>query len=142
MPMQLQHCSELFYFQNFKKKKKLRTIGMYHSTCPKHTAKHVWTTQAQFSCYIQSLLNEDYMNFSFSYLIPCYLFFYQVLAGHEGPISSLSFNPVKCVLASGSWDKTVKLWDMLDSWRTKETLMLNSDGNFYFYLISNIKILS
>uniref|UniRef100_A0A8B9CCF0 PWP2 small subunit processome component n=1 Tax=Anser brachyrhynchus TaxID=132585 RepID=A0A8B9CCF0_9AVES len=50
-----------------------------------------------------------------------------VLAGHEGPISSLSFNPVKCVLASASWDKTVKLWDMLDSWRTKETLMLNSD---------------
>uniref|UniRef100_A0A8V0YWC1 Periodic tryptophan protein 2 homolog n=1 Tax=Gallus gallus TaxID=9031 RepID=A0A8V0YWC1_CHICK len=50
-----------------------------------------------------------------------------VLSGHEGPISSLSFNPMKCVLASGSWDKTVKLWDMLDSWRTKETLMLNSD---------------
>ncbi|KAJ6667645.1 hypothetical protein lerEdw1_016766 [Lerista edwardsae] len=51
-----------------------------------------------------------------------------VLAGHEGPISSLSFNPMKCVLASSSWDKTVKLWDMLDSWRTKETLPLNSDG--------------
>uniref|UniRef100_A0A8C0C0K1 Small-subunit processome Utp12 domain-containing protein n=1 Tax=Buteo japonicus TaxID=224669 RepID=A0A8C0C0K1_9AVES len=50
-----------------------------------------------------------------------------VLSGHEGPISSLSFNPMKCVLASGSWDKTVKLWDMLDSWRTKETLILNSD---------------
>uniref|UniRef100_A0A663N554 PWP2 small subunit processome component n=1 Tax=Athene cunicularia TaxID=194338 RepID=A0A663N554_ATHCN len=50
-----------------------------------------------------------------------------VLAGHEGPVSSLSFNPVKCVLASASWDKTVKLWDMLDSWRTKETLILNSD---------------
>ncbi|OXB69630.1 UNVERIFIED_CONTAM: hypothetical protein H355_014030, partial [Colinus virginianus] len=50
-----------------------------------------------------------------------------VLSGHEGPISSLSFNPMKCVLASGSWDKTVKLWDMVDSWRTKETLMLNSD---------------
>ncbi|KAF1457078.1 hypothetical protein FQV21_0014314, partial [Spheniscus demersus] len=50
-----------------------------------------------------------------------------VLSGHEGPISSLSFNPMKCVLASASWDKTVKLWDMLDSWRTKETLILNSD---------------
>jgi len=41
---------------------------------------------------------------------------------------------MKCVLASASWDKTVKLWDMLDSWRTKETLMLNSDGNLYFIL--------
>ncbi|NWZ81334.1 PWP2 protein, partial [Poecile atricapillus] len=50
-----------------------------------------------------------------------------VLAGHEGPISSLSFNPMKCVLASASWDKTVKLWDMLDSWRTKETFIMNSD---------------
>ncbi|ETE61896.1 Periodic tryptophan protein 2-like protein, partial [Ophiophagus hannah] len=50
-----------------------------------------------------------------------------VLDGHEGPISSLCFNPVKCVLASASWDKTVRLWDMLDSWRTKETLTLNSD---------------
>ncbi|NXC66658.1 PWP2 protein, partial [Anhinga anhinga] len=50
-----------------------------------------------------------------------------VLSGHEGPISCLSFNPVKCVLASASWDKTVKLWDMLDSWRTKETLIMNSD---------------
>ncbi|NXC79465.1 PWP2 protein, partial [Cercotrichas coryphoeus] len=50
-----------------------------------------------------------------------------VLAGHEGPISCLSFNPMKCVLASASWDKTVKLWDMLDSWRTKETLIMNSD---------------
>ncbi|KAJ7320622.1 hypothetical protein JRQ81_020133 [Phrynocephalus forsythii] len=50
-----------------------------------------------------------------------------VLAGHEGPISSLYFNPMKCVLASASWDKTVRLWDMLDSWRTKETLPQNSD---------------
>ncbi|XP_061483500.1 periodic tryptophan protein 2 homolog [Rhineura floridana] len=49
-----------------------------------------------------------------------------VLAGHEGPISSLCFNPMKCILASASWDKTVRLWDMLDSWRTKETLALNS----------------
>ncbi|KAM9567330.1 periodic tryptophan protein 2 homolog isoform 2-T2 [Guaruba guarouba] len=50
-----------------------------------------------------------------------------VLSGHEGPISCLSFNPMKCVLASASWDKTVKIWDMLESWRTKETFIFNSD---------------
>ncbi|XP_067849509.1 PWP2 small subunit processome component [Heptranchias perlo] len=50
-----------------------------------------------------------------------------VLAGHEGPISSLSFSPSQALLASASWDKTVKLWDMFDSWKTKETLVLNSD---------------
>ncbi|KAK6486703.1 PWP2 small subunit processome component [Huso huso] len=52
----------------------------------------------------------------------------EVLAGHEGPISNLSFNPVQGILASASWDKTVKIWDMYDSWKTKETLMLTSDA--------------
>uniref|UniRef100_A0A8C4RPG2 PWP2 small subunit processome component n=1 Tax=Erpetoichthys calabaricus TaxID=27687 RepID=A0A8C4RPG2_ERPCA len=52
----------------------------------------------------------------------------EVLAGHEGPISSLSFNPNQAILASASWDKTVKIWDMSDSWKTKETLTLISDA--------------
>nr|XP_023648696.1 periodic tryptophan protein 2 homolog [Paramormyrops kingsleyae] len=52
----------------------------------------------------------------------------EVLAGHEGPVSSLSFNPMRSVLASCSWDRTVKLWDMMDSWQTKETLRLTADG--------------
>ncbi|XP_044526133.1 periodic tryptophan protein 2 homolog [Gracilinanus agilis] len=51
-----------------------------------------------------------------------------VLSGHEGPISGLCFNPMKSILASASWDKTVRLWDMFDSWRTKETLNLTSDA--------------
>ncbi|XP_022371691.1 periodic tryptophan protein 2 homolog [Enhydra lutris kenyoni] len=51
-----------------------------------------------------------------------------VLSGHEGPISGLCFNPVKSVLASASWDRTVRLWDMADSWRTTETLGLTSDA--------------
>nr|AAI28481.1 Pwp2 protein [Mus musculus] len=51
-----------------------------------------------------------------------------VLSGHEGPVSGLCFNPMKSILASASWDKTVRLWDMFDSWRTKETLTLTSDA--------------
>ncbi|XP_030635954.1 PWP2 small subunit processome component [Chanos chanos] len=52
----------------------------------------------------------------------------EVLSGHEGPVSGLCFCPVQSVLASVSWDRTVRLWDMLDSWQTKETLRLTSDG--------------
>ncbi|KAM4601645.1 PWP2 small subunit processome component isoform 2-T2 [Polymixia lowei] len=52
----------------------------------------------------------------------------EILAGHEGPVSCLCFSPVQGILASGSWDRTVRLWDMMDSWQTKETLRLTSDG--------------
>lgn len=53
---------------------------------------------------------------------------HQVLGGHEGPVSCLCFSPVQSILASASWDRTVRLWDMLDSWQVKETLPLSSDG--------------
>ncbi|XP_028835063.1 PWP2 small subunit processome component [Denticeps clupeoides] len=52
----------------------------------------------------------------------------EVLSGHEGPVSCLCFSPVRSVLASVSWDRTVRLWDMLDSWQTRETLRLSADG--------------
>uniref|UniRef100_A0A3B3DVN0 PWP2 small subunit processome component n=1 Tax=Oryzias melastigma TaxID=30732 RepID=A0A3B3DVN0_ORYME len=51
----------------------------------------------------------------------------QVLGGHEGPVSCLCFSPVQSILASSSWDRTVRLWDMMDSWQVKETLPLTSD---------------
>ena len=35
-----------------------------------------------------------------------------MLAGHEGPITSLAFAPGTAVLASGSWDGTLKMWDV------------------------------
>ena len=35
-----------------------------------------------------------------------------VLAAHEGPVIALSFAPGSSLLASGSWDKTVRTWDV------------------------------
>ena len=58
----------------------------------------------------------------------------QVLGGHEGPVSSLCFSPVQSILASASWDRTVRLWDMMDSWQVKETLTLTADGMNMFEL--------
>jgi len=53
---------------------------------------------------------------------------HQVLGGHEGPVSCLCFSPVQSILASASWDRTIRLWDMLDSWQVKETIPLTADG--------------
>lgn len=36
----------------------------------------------------------------------------EVLSGHEGPIACLAFSSQTSVLASGSWDGTLKLWDV------------------------------
>jgi periodic tryptophan protein 2 len=50
-----------------------------------------------------------------------------VLAGHEGPVCSLSFNGTLGLLASGSWDKTVKLWDVFRDGTSTETFRHGSD---------------
>ncbi|GLC52693.1 hypothetical protein PLESTB_000658000 [Pleodorina starrii] len=38
-----------------------------------------------------------------------------VLSGHEGPVTGLAFSPVTSLLASASWDRTVRTWDVYDS---------------------------
>ena len=35
-----------------------------------------------------------------------------VLAGHEGPVPALAFSPSQPLLASASWDHTVRTWDV------------------------------
>jgi len=38
-----------------------------------------------------------------------------VLAAHEGPVVALAFSPTQALLASASWDKTVRTWDVFRS---------------------------
>ncbi|EPY54274.1 U3 snoRNP-associated protein Utp1 [Schizosaccharomyces cryophilus OY26] len=49
------------------------------------------------------------------------------LAGHEGPVSSLSFNSSGNLLASGSWDKTVRIWDIFSRSGIVEPFPIPSD---------------
>ena len=56
----------------------------------------------------------------------------QILTGHEGPVSGLSFSPSRSILTSSSWDKTVKLWDVFESKGNIETLPHTTDGKLKF----------
>ena len=35
-----------------------------------------------------------------------------VLTGHEAPVSCLAFSPTEPLLASGSWDRSARIWDL------------------------------
>ncbi|CAG9562910.1 unnamed protein product [Danaus chrysippus] len=54
----------------------------------------------------------------------------EVLAGHSAPVASLSFSPLlsSSKLASASWDKTVKIWNCIETSSDCETIQLNSDA--------------
>lgn len=51
-----------------------------------------------------------------------------ILSGHEGPVSGLAFMPnSENLLASCSWDKTVRIWNLFGKKRSNETLVHTSD---------------
>ncbi|XP_020278124.1 periodic tryptophan protein 2 homolog [Pseudomyrmex gracilis] len=54
----------------------------------------------------------------------------EILSGHEGPISSLAFNPnlASTELASVSWDKTLKIWNAIEHGSAHETIQLAADA--------------
>ncbi|KAK5071740.1 U3 snoRNP protein [Lithohypha guttulata] len=49
------------------------------------------------------------------------------LSGHEGPISTLAFTPDGRMLVSGSWDRTIRTWNVFDRSQSSESLQLTSD---------------
>ncbi|GLU14598.1 hypothetical protein SLE2022_311590 [Rubroshorea leprosula] len=44
-----------------------------------------------------------------------------ILSGHEGPVHGLMFSPTNAIVASSSWDKTVRLWDVFEGKGAVET---------------------
>ena len=53
-----------------------------------------------------------------------------VMAGHTGPVSPLAFSPSGAdQLASGSWDKTMQVWNIFGRSGAVEPFSLNSDGS-------------
>ncbi|KAJ6826880.1 periodic tryptophan protein 2-like protein [Iris pallida] len=44
-----------------------------------------------------------------------------ILSGHGGPVHGLVFAPTAAILASSSWDKTVRLWDVFEGKGAVET---------------------
>jgi len=51
-----------------------------------------------------------------------------VLAGHSAPVAGLSYSAAAGLLASASWDKTVKLWDVFRTGTATETFRHGSDA--------------
>ncbi|KAI5852995.1 WD40-repeat-containing domain protein [Morchella snyderi] len=49
------------------------------------------------------------------------------LSGHEGPVSTLSFAPNGQNLVSGSWDRTVRIWNIFSRTQTSEPLQQQTD---------------
>ena len=45
-----------------------------------------------------------------------------VLRGHEGPISGLAFSSEKPIMASSSWDRAVRLWQLYATKDASEVL--------------------
>lgn len=54
----------------------------------------------------------------------------EVLGGHEAPVVSLAFSPLitSSTLASASWDKTVRVWNCIETGSDHDTIQLTTDA--------------
>ena len=53
---------------------------------------------------------------------------------HSGNIPSVAFSPDGTKIVSGSWDKTIKVWDMVN-WSRKDHLMFNDTTQRFILLL-------
>ncbi|ESO11264.1 hypothetical protein HELRODRAFT_91552, partial [Helobdella robusta] len=51
-----------------------------------------------------------------------------VLSGHEGPVCCLSFSNFDNILASGSWDHTVRIWEVFSRKGSRDVIQLTCDA--------------
>ncbi|CUM66044.1 uncharacterized protein PRCAT00003698001 [Priceomyces carsonii] len=51
-----------------------------------------------------------------------------MLTGHEGPVSCLTFGSESSILASASWDKTIRVWDIFGRSQQVEPIEITSDA--------------
>lgn len=63
-----------------------------------------------------------------------------ILAGHEAPVSSISFSPIDLVLVSTSWDKTVRIWNVHETKGSRDTLNIIADGLAVAYRPDGVEI--
>lgn len=63
-----------------------------------------------------------------------------IMPGHEGPIAALAFSPLGDKVASISWDKTVRIWEMYSRKTGFEPLQLSSDGLAVAYRPDGLEI--
>ena len=54
----------------------------------------------------------------------------EVLGGHEGLVGRVVFSlaPASTMLATVSWDKTLRIWDAISATATRKSIELGSDG--------------
>ena len=89
-------------------------------------------TQSQFSCVTVDYSCEVICAGSQD-LFEIYLWSLQtgqlidIVSGHTGPISSVSFSPLTGQLASSSWDKSVRVWDVYSRDVSSESLEHSSE---------------
>ncbi|KAK4336904.1 hypothetical protein RND71_043469 [Anisodus tanguticus] len=88
----------------------------------------------QFSCVSVDVLSGDFIAAGSQNTFEVFLFnlttgkLLEKLTGHSAPVSDVKFSPSANILASCSWDCTLRLWSLFESAKChRDVIQLNSD---------------